>query len=689
MNRVFNVVWNRARNCYMVASETVRGNSHGVKILAAVLIMGTLSTPGGDSAAFAEEAVHYYSVKSDQQTADSNYANDGARAKDSIVIGIASFSDAFDSTVIGSNNKVTDVIVKNSKGIPTNRPYAKGNIVAGQALEVDGKNNAVFGTSYNNMVTVVTKVIGDNNAVFGVGNTVVKYEADGAPTYSDNNVAVGVRNTVTGCSLAVGSFSEVANLGMSFGMANKVIGSDNNAGGGQWGLALGGHLTVKGEEAIAVGHESQAVADWTIAMGSNSVAEKEGSVAIGGTKTEAKAYGSVALGSWSVANTVSGASGYDPSTGAVSEDTGAAWKSTLGAVAVGNVAAGYTRQITGVAAGTEDTDAVNVAQLKKAVASVAAGGNSLVAADNALSIEGTTLSMSVKDTAGNEVKGSVDLAAIAAAVDTNTTYTLSGTENADNTTTISLTDNEGKASTVTVATKDTRNTIRAGENVTLSTVDNADGSHEYTVSVKADGKVAASDSKPVSGDTVFRETRVEKDGSYVKKDNTAGANIMLLDGVVQNHADSIADMENNISDLGRQVNHLDDRVDKIGAGAAALAALHPQDYDPYDKWNVAAGYGRYRGENALALGAFYRPNATTMFSIGGSVGGGENLLNAGLSLKLGRSAPYAGYSKAALVAVISDQKEEITELHTTIEQQNDKIKNMEEQIAAMMAKIGM
>ncbi len=71
------------------------------------------------------------------------------------------------------------------------------------------------------------------------------------------------------------------------------------------------------------------------------------------------------------------------------------------------------------------------------------------------------------------------------------------------------------------------------------------------------------------------------------------------------------------------------------------------------------------------------------------MGGGENLLNAGLSLKLGRSAPYAGYSKAALVAVISDQKEEITELHTTIEQQNDKIKNMEEQIAAMMAKIGM
>ena len=91
-----------------------------------------------------------------------------------------------------------------------------------------------------------------------------------------------------------------------------------------------------------------------------------------------------------------------------------------------------------------------------------------------------------------------------------------------------------------------------------------------------------------------------------------------------------------ISNLGGAVNKLGTRVDRVGAGSAALAALHPLDFDPDDKWDFAAGYGHYRGANAAAVGAYYRPNEDTMFSIGGSFGGGENMVNAGVSFKLGQ-----------------------------------------------------
>lgn len=91
-----------------------------------------------------------------------------------------------------------------------------------------------------------------------------------------------------------------------------------------------------------------------------------------------------------------------------------------------------------------------------------------------------------------------------------------------------------------------------------------------------------------------------------------------------------------INGLSGSVNKLGNRINRVGAGAAALAALHPLDFDPDDKWDFAAGYGNYRGANAAAVGAYSRPNEDTMFSVGGSFGGGENMVNAGVSIKLGQ-----------------------------------------------------
>lgn len=134
--------------------------------------------------------------------------------------------------------------------------------------------------------------------------------------------------------------------------------------------------------------------------------------------------------------------------------------------------------------------------------------------------------------------------------------------------------------------------------------------------------------------------------------------------------------------INNRINQLDGRINRVGAGAAALAALHPLDFDPQDKWNFAAGYGNFHGANAMAIGAFYRPNEKAMFSVAGSFGGGADILNMGVSLKFGQSSPYADYSKAGLIQVINNQDEKI-------KQQDEKINSMQEQIDMMMAKLNL
>ena len=669
--------------------------------------------------------VHYYSAKSTKTGAGSNYDNDGAEAEDSIVLGISSSSKGVNSTVLGNNNKLTGV--KNGRN---------NSIVAGQNLDVEGAHNAVFGTDYNNYDHKLTKVFGEQNTVIGLGN-LVGYTAEKDPSDptkwiytkkdsgSDQNVAVGMTNTANGGSVVVGTSSEAESLGVSFGHGNKVIGL--NSGGGQRGLALGSYLTVKGEEAVAVGTDASATADWAIAMGKNSKAEKETAMAFG-YDSHAKVNHGVALGAWSVADTAAGVSGYDPSAKAASTDTSAAWKSTVGAVSVGDASKGITRQITGVAAGAADTDAVNVAQLKKAVAGAADGNDTLVSGSNGLSLSGKTLSMSVKDTAGNEVKGSVDLSsvadgndklvsdsnaltlngnklsmsvkdtagnkvtgsvdlsAIAGQIDTNTTYTMSGTQNADNTTTITLKGSDGKENKVTVATKDTKNTVKAGENVTLATAPNTFGGTEYTVNVKADGKVENGNTKIVSGNTVYHETHVKNDGNYVKKENSAGDNLTILDKQVGKNTTNITNLGNTINNLNGKLGTLDNRISKVGAGAAALAALHPLDFDPHDKWDIAAGFGNYRNASAAAVGFFYRPNERTMMSLGWTMGDDRNMLNAGISVKLGRGDVYTRYSKVEMANQIKDLKEKNDKMQAENKEMRSELDELKAQVAALAAK---
>ena len=131
----------------------------------------------------------------------------------------------------------------------------------------------------------------------------------------------------------------------------------------------------------------------------------------------------------------------------------------------------------------------------------------------------------------------------------------------------------------------------------------------------------------------------------------------------------LAQRDQAIGKLGGEVSNLDRRVDRVGAGAAALAALHPQDFDPDDKWDFAVGYGNYRGANAAAVGAFYRPNEDTTLSVGGTVGGGENMVNAGISFKFGQGN-HVTNSRVAMA-------KELLALKDYVQKQDEKIEKLE------------
>ena len=618
-------------------------------------------------------------------------------------------------------------------GIPTNTGSAEGNkkvikpndtvtLRADNGIRLKQENGVVdIGLKY---MAVDTKWTNINDAAATNGGMAIgaNSNADG-----ETSVALGWGSNISASNYAaaLSPFSSAVNSEYGLAMGTKAAVKTS-----PYGMAMGALSSVDDSEyGAAIGANSTIVnSNYGVVIGTSAtVKDADNAVAIGVSSSAAVKNG-VAIGAFSKADTAAGVSGYDPSTKAASTDASAAWRSTVSAASVGDKTKGYTRQITGVAAGAADTDAVNVAQLKKAVAgaadgndtlvggsnglslsgktlsmsvkdtagnevkgsvdlsSVADGNDKLVSDNNALSLNGNKLSMSVKDTAGNEVKGSVDLSAIAGQIDTNTTYTMSGTQNADNTTTITLKGSDGKENKVTVATKDTRNTVKAGENVTLDTAANTFGGTEYTVNVKADGKVENGNTKIVSGNTVYHETHVKNDGNYVKKENSAGDNLTILDKQVGKNTTNITNLGNTINNLNGKLGNLDNRISKVGAGAAALAALHPLDFDPHDKWDIAAGFGNYRNASAAAVGLFYRPNERTMMSLGWTMGDDRNMLNAGISVKLGRGDVYTRYSKVEMANQIKDLKEKNDKMQAENKEMRSELDELKAQVAALAAK---
>lgn len=703
---------------------------NGSQLFAVTSALDTLSTSAG---------AHYYSVKSSNTEADSNYDNDGATGTDSIVLGIASKNSGNNSTVIGNMNSLTGI--KNG---------VNNSIVVGQRLEVDGTHNAVFGTDYGNYDNKLTKVAGEQNTVIGVGNlvgyTAVKNGTQWTYTKrgdsgSDQNVAVGLNNTANGGSIAVGTSSVVDSLGVSLGHANTVIGPDDTGtSGGQWGVAIGNKLTVSGENAVAVGTESTAKGDWTVAVGSNASTEKTSDIAIGtqasatggwstalgasakasaqtstalGYKAEASVSNGVALGSYSVAKTEAGVAGYDLSTGAASTETSVAWKSTAAAVSVGDVANGVTRQITGVAAGLNDTDAVNVAQLKKAAS---AATTTVKTTDPNMTVTEQP-SDSHNYTVGlNKNLTGMESAEFGTAGSSVTKISKDGLKIVKDDTTVQLTsgglDNGGQTITNVYAgsndtdavnvrqLKDSRSKVESGDpsyvTVGVRKEDSANnsGATIYSVALTTDA-----DDAITKANHYLTATGINAQGdkitnvapgtiSATSTDAVNGSQLYQTNQAVQQNSDDISKLYNRSAELNRKIH-------RAGAHAAALAALHPLDFDENHRVSASLGLGQYHSSGAAALGIFVRPTENFMVSLGGSIASGSDVMgNLGVHYRFGGDSVRVNKTEltqqvSTLTAENRDLSAKLASSNSKLEAATSKIDSLMERIHAIEAKLNM
>ena len=240
---------------------------------------------------------------------------------------------------------------------------------------------------------------------------------------------------------------------------------------------------------------------------------------------------------------------------------------------------------------------------------------------------------------------------------------------------------EGEAANYQVKLNETIdvNTVTANSVTTGQTVMNNDGLKvgkdvSVTATAVTAGKTSISDEGVKVGDKTYisdkglnangqnitnvADGKVEKDS----KDAINGGQLHQAKADINNRIDGV---ENQVVSNTNRINQLGSRVNKVGAGAAALAALHPMDFDPDDKLTFSAGYGNYGGENAAAIGAYYRPDEKVMFSVGGTVGNGENMVNAGVSFSLDRTN-HVSNSRTAMAREILDLRAEVTELKAMV-----------------------
>lgn len=411
------------------------------------------------------------------------------------------------STINGSLNSIESKTannyysgVANSIVGTANRTFnSNGSIIMGAGNEITNSVTSIYGApddggnSAKELAGKFREAVKESNG----GGATMAFGGGNKADYTLRTSMIGVNNTVTGVrgdqskdNLALG----VGNTGTKV-QHMTVIGSKNTVSDAKNTVIVGDNRTVTG-------------ANHTIIIGSSdngTTTTVHDAVALG-HNTDVSIEGGVALGSGSKATVATGAVGYDILTNAPSTDTSATWKSTASAVSVGDVANGVTRQITSVAAGTNDTDAVNVAQLKR------------------------------------------------------------------------------------------------------------------------------------------------------------------LHDMISVNAYNTVNVQGDVTNLKKDVSRLDKRVNKAVAGSAALAALHPLDFDPDAKWDFAAGYGHYHNGNAAALGAFYRPNEDVQLSVGSTVGNGETVVNAGLSVKVGA---HSNVSRSR-VAI----GKEVLELKKTVALQNAQIQKL-------------
>lgn len=632
------------------------------------------------------------------------------------------------STTLGSNSFTNGTVATTTGALNVISSNYDGNNIANATRNfgatINGSLNSIeSATAANNYSGLSNTVVGTANRtnnsngslIFGAGNEITNSITDidagaitpglfGGPS-SVTKLSEDVRNLVKdnksgGSTLAIGggNKADYTQLTSMTGVNNTVTGTAGNVAKLNYVTGYNNTIT-NASNNIVMGNDHTITADNTIAIGGLSSGETRSvaNTTTIGYDAKASVEGGVALGYKSNATVDKGAAGYDISTKAASTDTSSTWKATASAVSVGDVANDVTRQITSVAAGTNDTDAVNVAQLKKVetkISTVEADAKkhtTVVAGDN------TTVTSGTNANGGAEYKVAVnkDLVEMSSAnfgkatddvrarIDKDSARFFNGSENIgvtpkgiqiENTDTLeqaNFTKYGMYASEGSKTVYYTTNGISAGDQIINNVKAGVADTDAVNVSQlkRVQDQIAAS----TSVTTVTA-------GDHIKVTPTVNGNthdykVSLADDIadqITNNTTNINKNTNDIKNIKGDLSKIDKRVDKSVAGAAALAALHPLDFDPDAKWDFAAGYGHYRSGDAAAIGAFYRPNEDVQLSVGSTVGSDETVFNAGLSVKVGahsnvsRSRVAIGKEVLALKKTVAEQNAQIQKLTTLL-----------------------
>ena len=659
MNRFFKVIWCEALNAYVVAGEFAKGRtkSASMRKLIAVLVAGGMLGTGFVN------SVDAAASKGSQQITITDKDTTGATAEIKTIFYIESEWPTYPYAAGGYSsisswsghaaNNYDKIVQAGTSWEGTNNISLGLFTNAGYALKenADGDYKILKGTNANPVYYHGQQINGSlgydideskqyNYATaFGIRTAAANRLATAWGSYS---VASGLASTAFGHrTIAKGEYSIAwgedtkasGELATSWGSEAAASGRGATAWGSEteasdqyataWGYgskATGYHSTAWGYKSKATGDQSTAFGNWSYANATNSLAvaggevasDAENGIAIGWYANSTIKDG-IALGNGSVTTRTAG----DTTAYSKGDSTGNAWVSTSVALAVGKDA-DVTRQITGVAAGSKDTDAVNVAQLKKLAEKIEATGTDTV----------TT------------VKG--DGKHISVTADPANTHDY----------TISLDFDKLK----TEIGSDTVTSVSGGDFVNVTNT-GTDSNRQYKVDIDKDKLKAAIDTN-----TTNKSMSSEfNDGSLtISVTDSDNNKVSTTVSGIASKAD-VAEVNKQVSENSKRISQLGGRVDKVGAGAAALAALHPMDFDPDDKLSFAAGVGNYNGQSAAALGMFFRPDEKVMFSVGGTMGNGENMVNAGISFALDRTN-HISNSRTALAREVIDLRAQVAEM---------------------------
>lgn len=560
------------------------------------------------------------------------------------------------------------------------------NYSGGATLVLGGGNQAEY--------TQASQLIGVNNTLKGSSSSISQYNA----LNGYKNTAENVTQTyITGLGNTV-----------SNSQSDVVIGDYHTLSGGGNNVVIGSMEAQDLQEEKTVNGVSYTITKVPVKAHQSDISD---TVMIG-HNADVTVNGGVALGANSVASTDKGVAGYDLSTGAASTETSVAWKSTAAAVSVGDVDHEVTRQITGVAAGLNDTDAVNVAQLKKAAAAatttVATTDSNLTVAETPSGSHNYQVGLN-KSLTGME---SAEFGADAA----KTTISAGGVTIVKDSTTVSLKsnglDNGGQ----------TIKNVAAGENdtdaVNLSQLNNSVTKVESASQGYIDITTRKENASTNTGATIYSvglshsaQSGIDYSNTYLGPDGidangkkitgvaagsisasstdaVNGSQLYQTNQAVQQNSDDISKLYNRSAELNRKIH-------RAGAHAAALAALHPLDFDENHRVSASLGLGQYHSSGAAALGIFVRPTENFMVSLGGSIASGSDLMgNLGVHYRFGGDSVRVNKTEltqqvSTLTAENRDLSAKLASSNSKLEAATSKIDSLMERIHAIEAKLNM